>query len=270
MFVEQLSRDNIDEYIQLLSPDEIFGTELERYTSFGAYDEESGEVLGTISLEVLADYISIKSIYTAPEHRNKGVGTALIDFVKNAPGVDKFPLCMITDDECSFLQNRGFTKEESRYTIADGKLGNLERPRLEGTVRKGNIIRYLDEVERDVIEDFVETSPHDDFIQFPDMAVDPRRFSEGSLVCFKNGEVTGALLMEEPEDYIQITWAYAASQEVMMLMLSVIKTELDMEYETRKHIRFLQCDKSTSDVVEKVFHESEIRPINIFRSHVGG
>ena len=270
MKIEQITRKNIDDYLDLMSPDDIFGTNQERYISFGAYEEDTEVVMGTITLEILADYISIKSIYTDPEYRNRGVASAMLDFVKNTPGVEPFPICAYTDEECEFLQHRGFSREESRYTIAEGKLGNLERPRLEGSVRRGNIVKYLDEVDQEVIENFVESSPHDETLQFPDMSVDTRRFSEGSLVCFSDGKVNGALLMEEPEDYVQVTWAYSPSEEVLLLMLSIMKTELDFEYESRKNIRFLQCDGRTVATVERVLPESEIRPLNVFRSHTGG
>ncbi len=270
MLIEQLTRDNLDDYLHLLTPDEIFGTIMERYISFGAYDENTQETLGTITVEILPEYIGIRRIFTDPYHRNKGVATGLLEFIKDVPDNLALPLCAITDEDVDFLLKRGFKSEKSSYTFAEGNLGNFDRPPVDEKVRKSHMVKNLDNVDTEMLEDFVEGAPHDEFIQFPDMCVDNRRFSDGSLVSMSDGEVTGAVLMEEPGDDIRITWAYAKSEDILMLLLSVLKTELDMEYENRKQLRFLLCDRRITNTVGKIFHKSEIRPVVVMKSGIGG
>ena len=56
--------------------------------------------------------------------------------------------------------------------------------------------------------DFIYHSPYDELIQFPDKATELPFFSEASILSIQKKEVKAALLIEESDEDIQITWAY--------------------------------------------------------------
>ena len=63
MNVEMINDDIVEEYLDLLTSEEVFGCSNGRISCFGAYDEDTGEPMGVLTAEIFPEYIRIKRIY---------------------------------------------------------------------------------------------------------------------------------------------------------------------------------------------------------------
>ena len=65
--------------------------------------------------------------------------------------------------------------------------------------------------------------PHDDLIQFPEGLVDSNRFSDGSLVCIKDGKIEAVMLTEEQDERIDVTYIHSTDGRYILDLFSVLK-----------------------------------------------
>ncbi len=74
MGITVISEDNLHEYMQILTSDEIFGINEDTLTSFVISDDEKNEPAGVLTVQIF------------PEFRHRGYAARLLDIIKDRPG----------------------------------------------------------------------------------------------------------------------------------------------------------------------------------------
>ncbi|MCR5249685.1 MAG: GNAT family N-acetyltransferase [Lachnospiraceae bacterium] len=268
MQTERIVRENQSRYLKLLSNDELFANEEGRYSCFGAFDEDSREALGVLVAQILPAYIRIVKLYTLPKHRNRGVASTLLKLATDLPEELSLPFYAVVSGEEAdpeFLTKRGFVKTDDRYSYLSGWLEDLEDlPRPQNLPSSARVLP-ADRVPYESLSDYVLSFGHDELLQFPEMKLDMNRFSDGSLVCTRDKEINAVLLMEELDEYIQISWIHCRDSRSLYQIFSVMKKALKSEYDPEAELRFLLCDNKGEEAIEKVFRYRERIPVHIYR-----
>ena len=275
MRISIISDDNIREYMRLLTNDEIYGITDGRYTSFAIHENDM-ETAGIMTVQILPEYIRLERIFILPEYRRRGLASALLEVIKERPEDMRLPIRAFIEDEADvrgLLEASGFIRQESSYSIIEGRLGDWIDlgPRMKkiipDDVKKKIMIRRLNQISERQLRDFVLRSPHDEILQFPDSMTDPGRFSDISMICTVDNIVKAASLIEEKEDHVQFTWCYGKDKYAVFASMFMVKKELESEeeYGPSLRIRCLCTGKNIEEGYQKIFSEYETRIIYMYQ-----
>lgn len=268
MKTELITRENLSRYMSMLTNEEIFANDQQRYSCFGAFDEESEEGLGVIVAGILPDYILIEKLFTAEPHRKKGVASALLDIVTTLPDGVTTPFYIATERpgiDDGFLKKKGFTEEESRYKYLVGRLEDMRDITVSESMKAGLRILPAYNVPEKQLSNFVFRSEFDRFLQFPETVLDMDRFSEGSLVCLQNDKICAVMLIEELQDAVQFTFIHCLDTRSLFGLFSIVKPALRLDYGKDSIIRFLICDGKGEEGVRRAFGRCHEQPVRVFR-----
>ncbi len=265
MKIEVITNKNIANYLSIMSSIEVIGIEEERYSGFGAFDEETGDPIGKLFVLILPEYIRIVNLFVVPERRNKGVGTKLLDFFRDVPAPLKMPIFYFSHDnneDVKFLLDRGFKIEMSKYEYVSGRLCDLAES-MSVQNKDKEAVYSLARVPYDKLNDFMIERRQDEFLQFPDVFLDTRWYFECSPVYFRDHEIVGAALIKEMDDGIEIVFFSERDEDVIGSCLAMIKKSLIVDYDPSEVIRVLIYDKELRDIVVKFFSDFEENPIQV-------
>ena len=265
-----ITEENMRQYMQLLTSDEIFGITEDRFTSFAVFDEESDEPAGTMSVQIFPEYIRIERIFILPEFRHRGYASSLLDVIKERPEGARLPVrAFIEDNEDvrGLLEASGFKGQESTYTAISACLGAWTD--LEAKIRKAVPDDYikkiktfrLDQIPPDLIRTFVMNARHDEILQFPGKVMDTERFSDISAICVLDNTIKAASMIEETDDYSQFTWCYGDDPYSMLISMFMVKKELEAEYGPDYRVRCLCANNKEEQAYTNMFSKYDRRII---------
>ncbi len=268
-----ITRENQLDYLPLLTEEEIFGLDTGRLTLVGAFNEETGEAMGVISVWVLPEYIRINRFCTHSGTEDSSVRKALLSVITQIPGDIRLPIFYFTADpeeDVDFLLSNGFTEENSRYFYIEARLKDMMYIPETGE-EDAYEVRTLEYISEEELDRFILRSPHDEFIQFPELPVIPvetDRFSDGSLFCFKDGKLEAAIMFKDYDGAITVTWVGGEEPEDIYYLFSVFKKRLlqEQEFGPDSRILFLYHeDGSRAGTVGKMLRDSKKVPIRILK-----
>ena len=268
MKTEAITRDNLSRYMHMLTNDEIFANDTQRYSCFGAFDEATGEGLGVIVASVLPEYILIEKLFTDEKNRGKGVASELLSLVTTLPDGVTMPFYFATaheDINDGVIKNKGFAEIESRYKFQVGKLEDMRDITVSDSMKAGLRIQPAYNVSEKLLSNFVFRSEFDRFLQFPETVLDMDRFSEGSLVCLQNDKICAVMLIEELQDAVQFTFIHCLDTRSLFGLFSIVKPALRLDYGKDSIIRFLICDGKGEEGVRRAFGRCHEQPVRVFR-----
>ncbi len=267
MRTELITEDSIWRCMSLLTPDEYGDWAEGRCRCFGAFDEDTGDVLGIASVQVFPEQIRLKRLFTLPRYRGRGVASGLLRFLTDLPDELKLPFTAVFYDEdigADFLCNRGFKEKESHYSCIDSTLSEIKELRASEKMRTGITLLPASHVSVNELEEFVFSSEHDMFLQFPEYMLDMGRFSDASIVCRQHGKITAAIFLEEQEDHIRVTWFEGADARSLYCLILMLRQILEAEYDPGTKIRVLLCGGRGRDAVGKMFNSAGEHPVRVF------
>ncbi len=268
MKTEAITRENLSRYISMLSNDEFFDIESGRLSGFGACDEKSGDGMGVLAAEILPDHIRIVKLFTAEKFRKKGVATKLINMVCDLPDELKMPFYIITDRmdaDFKFLKEKGFVETESPYKYIYSKLSDMRDITAPDNVKDGLKIVPINQVSEQVLSYYISNAEPDKFLRFPEIPIDFDRFSEGSLVCIKDKSICAMLLIEEPDEAIEISFIHCIDPKALYSILALIKPALLLEYSEETNVRILVCNKNEESVGKGLLNNCVEKEIKILK-----
>ena len=269
MQTTMLTQENLKDFLPLLTEEEIFGLDTERFTIIGAFDEEKNRAMGVISAEILPGYIRINRLSTASGADDEKVMEALLSIITQTPEDIRLPICFMSsgqDEDAGFFLSRGFTEKKSKYYYIESRLKDMaDFPGAGG--EDADEIRILENVSQKELDELVLRAPHDEILQFPELpvlSVERDRFSDGSMVCFENGKPDAAVLFQDYDGLITIVWMYGEKPRDIYYLFYVLKKMLSQEFESGLRIRFLLYENGPgAGAVEKIFSDSKRIPIRI-------
>ena len=268
MQTEAITNENLKKYQPLLSNDEILGIEDGLFSCFGAYDENSGKSCSVLITRSLPEYIRLERLYTLPEYRGQGAGSALLSLVTGLPENASHPFYAIAtgkDADVGFLQKKGFEENPKHYHYLCGTLEDLESiPQPQKSSRAFRVLP-LKKVPEKVLKDYIQNISLEDRPLFPEMMMNGDRSSENGLICMQDQEICAVLLMEELNEYIKISRIHCNDDTALYHTFSVMKKTLKSEYDPETEIRFLLCGVQEENTVEKIFRYRQRIPLRIYR-----
>ncbi len=268
MQIEMVTEKRLSAYMQLMTADEFYAISDGRLTCMGVYDETADKAAGVITLKVLPDYIRIVRIYTEPSYRCKGVASTLLDIATDFSD-NKHPdfYFILSDEEADtdFLARRGFVKEPEQYGFITGRICDMARFMPADETDSDFSVTNADDVDVDSLFRFVFGMDHDSFLQFPEGYLDMDRFSDGSIICQGAGGIKAAMMIEEMEEYIQVTWSGASEERFLGPLFATLHKEYMIEYGLNEQIRLLTCNPKEKEMLSKVFERYEELPISIYK-----
>ena len=265
MNIEIIEGDIIHNYIEYMTTAEFIECESGKITCFGAYDEETEEIMGVLSAEVYPEFISIKRIFVCPDFGREEVESALLDAVTDLPDEIRLPIYVFgTEDEIDeeIIEANGFMKLPSNYSYIEGQLKDFIN--LNASLTEGEL-KTLDKIPPEELENFIFHNSYDDLIQMPGGYIDMDRFSEGSLVLLKKHLIDGAILIEESDKYIQIPYIFAEDNRLLLYAFFILKKLLFTEYAPGAKLRFLICNGVGADAIKRIIRNSTEHNISIFK-----
>ena len=263
MITEMITGETINTYMNLLSNEEIFGIENERFTCFGACDEDTGEALGIITAEVYMEHIRIRRVFSMP--KNTETEKALMAVITNLPEDMKLPVYYFgTDEEVDeeLLLKCGFTEEQSKYSYIEGTPENLKEV---GNPSRVCEFRTLDKAPLDGVQDFLTGIHPDGLLEVPDAYLDLNRFSDASLVAVSQHKIEGILLVEDTGDLIEVPYISARDNKVVILLFHVLKKMCSVEYGPKVRLRFVICDKMKQEAINALMKDGIEHKVRIFK-----
>ncbi len=268
MNVEIVTGDIIREYMSILTTEEVLDCEEEKITCFGAYDEETEDIMGILTAEIYPEFIVIKRIYVCPDYEGKGVENELLAHVTDIPDELRLPIYIYgveeeMDDE--LLTECGFSTIPSKYSYIEGLLMNYVE--INAALTEGEL-KTLDKIPMEELEKFVLQKDHDKLLQIPEGYLDTERFTEGSLVLLKRHMIDGAILIEESDGYINIPYIYAEDKRLLLYAFFILKKLLIAEFEPRAKLRFLICDGIGREAISRLIIDSNEKKIAIYKYNV--
>ncbi|MCR4891407.1 MAG: hypothetical protein K5989_04380 [Lachnospiraceae bacterium] len=268
MQTTRITDENLGDFIPLLRNDEIFGINEDRYIGFGAYDEDENRPMAILVVDIFPEYVRIINLYTDPVYRKQGAASALLSIITDNPEGENLPIYIIssnTEINVDFLSSRNFKEVESKYYYLSGNLGDMSKIPLKKDLKEGLVIKPINQVSNRELQKFLSHSPHDDFLEFPEIIVDKRRFSDGSIVCFREGKISALILMREFDDFIQISWIYGTDYKSLYVIFSMVKSILLTDYSEKANIRFLLSNEKGRETIQSILKNHEELPIHIFK-----
>lgn len=274
MGVTIISEENISEYMQILTSDEIFGINEDRLTSFVISDDEKDEIAGVMTVQIFPEYIRLERIFILPEFRHRGYASRLLEIIKDRPGDARLPIRAFPEDKgdvSGLLESSGFTEKENRYCVLSAYLkdwidiGQKILRKMPEDIKKKIMIYNLDQVPEQLIREFVLRSPHDEILQFPDRMTDVERFSDVSMISMMDNTIKAASLVEETEDYTQFTWCYGEDRYAMLANMFMVRKEMGSEYSPDYRIRCVCSNEHTAEGYKKMFSACDIKKIYMYQ-----
>ena len=273
MITEVVNLGNAEKYDGLFTEDELFGIVDERFSCFGAWDEENDEPMGVLTAQVLPKHIMIRKIFTVPEKRRRGAATALLNVVTDLPDELKMPIYLCAragEVEEDFMLEKGFKREKSKYLVIEGNIDQMSKicdlkNNSEAAMKNQLEIVEADYVDPKLMGDFVKKNGVDDFLQLPEGYVDMDRFSGGSFVCKKKNEIDAVALVEEVGGVTEITYVHGNDPKSVPYIISTLRWALNSEYGRSSKVRFLICNLVDKEEVLKLFADCEEIKIRKYR-----
>ena len=267
MKMEMITQENISKYLKLLSNDEVFGLEDGRFSAFGATEDDTDTACGVLVAHILPEFIRIVKLFTLPEYRRRGIATTLLEKATDLPEELAMPFYVISagEQDFAFLEKNGFQATDDRYFFLSGWLEDLEDLPKPSKPILGQKILPADHIPYESLSDYVLKSSHDEILQFPEKELDMARFSDGSLVCTQNNDISAVVLMEEMDEYIQISWIHCKDSRSLYSIFSVMKKALKTEYDPEAELRFLLCNEKGEDAIDKLFRYRDRIPVKVYK-----
>ena len=274
MGITVISEDNLHEYMQILTSDEIFGINEDTLTSFVISDDEKNEPAGVLTVQIFPEFIRLERIFILPEFRHRGYAARLLDIIKDRPGDARLPIRAFPEEKgelSGLLEASGFTERDSSYCVLSAyikdwiDIGQKILKKIPDDIKNQIMICHLDQVPEQMVREFVLRSPHDELMQFPDKTINMGRFSDLSTFSIVNDSIKAAALIEENEDYTQFTWCYGDGRYAMLANMFMVRKELEKEYGSGYRIRCLCPSERTADGYKKMFSACDIKKIYIYQ-----
>ncbi|MCR4907562.1 MAG: GNAT family N-acetyltransferase [Lachnospiraceae bacterium] len=268
MRIEIVEGERTADYLKLLSNDELFAIQSGRYTCFGAFDESSSEPVAVLIARILPEFIHIVKIFTLPAYRRQGVASDLLKTATDLPPRDILPFYVFTNDDNAdtlFLKNRGFEQEDLKYSSLICRFRDFNDIKLPEKINPGIRVVPAQSVPLSELRDFILSSSPDRLLRFPEPEPDFERFSEASLVCLKNDRISAAIILEEPDDHLLVTWVHGNDPKSLYFLLAAVKKLTDHEFEPDETIHFLICKKAEKALINKLFSRFEEHPVHVFQ-----
>lgn len=267
MKTEMITGKSIGKYLHILTNEEIFGFNEDRFTLIGAFDENQDQPVGMAAARVMPQYIWLERIFIDPDYRLQGVSKELLRIMTDLPKESRIPFCVYGEESEineNYLMKIGFKDVRNSYSYIEGTLGHLIDIKLPS--KRSNIkIQTVDRIAPERLEKFIFASRKDEFLQFPEGYLDMDRFSDASLVCVKDDKIDAVVMMEELTDCIQVTYVYGKSNHALLFGTAAIKKLMLDEFEPSMKLRFLICDGLGREAVKCIFSECEEVPIKMFK-----
>ncbi len=272
MRIEIVEGERTADYLKLLSNDELFAIQSGRYTCFGAFDESSSEPMAVLIARINPEFIHIVKIFTLTAYRRKGVASDLLKTATDLPARDILPFYVFVNDDDAdplFLKNRGFEEADLNYSSLICRFRDFNDIKLPEKTSPGIRVVPADSVPLAQLWDFILSSSPDRFLRFPEPEPDFERFSEASLVCLKNDRISAAIILEEPDDHIKVTWMHGSDPKSLYYLLAAVKKLTDHEFEPDETIHFLTCNDTEKALINKLFSHFEEQRIHVFLKKTG-
>ena len=266
--IKLITPENIVEFIQLLTPEDIFGINDGILTSFAACIGEEEIPASIVSAHIYPEHITVKRLFTLPEYRRRHLATDLMDVIKSRPEEAKLPIYVFhtgNEELDAFLKDASFHEEDSKFCFVSGTFGDLVDLPAPAEVSNDIKIKSIMAVPREAVADFIYRSPYDELIQFPDRATELPLFSDASILSIQGKEVKAALLIEESDEDIQITWAYGPDSKQLYNCFYYMKKVLSSDFGTETVIRCLCTGEKTKTSYSKLFTRHEEIKIHTYR-----
>lgn len=268
MKAELITEENIWKCLPIMTNDDYRGWDDGLLSCFGVFDEESGNAVSLASVMIFPEQIRIERLFTLPEYRRKGAATELLRVIMDVPDEIKLPFTALIFDKdanTGFLTSRGFKEERSDYSCIISTLSEMKDLKVSEKLKAGITLLPLEKVNANELEHFIFSSEPDTFLQFPEYEFSMDRFSEGSIVCRHNGRITSAILLEELEGLMQVTWLHGSDTRSLYCSFSMLKKILEKDLSPETKIRVLICADKGKDAVLDLFKSSEEIPIRVFK-----
>ena len=262
ILTEIVTEETISKYMEFLGNEEIFGILNGRFSCMGVCDRKSGQPLGILTAEIHMSHIRVRRVRVLPEA--EGTARALMDIVTDLPEDMALPVLFFGTDEDvdeKLLTESGFTETDCRYSCIEGSLTDFKA--IEAPPKCD--IGTLDQVPFPKVESFVLGSEHDRILLTPDGYLERDRFSDASLCCMDSGKVTGVILLEEKDDFIQIPYIRTKDGKALLFAFYVLRKLLTAEFAPDTKIRFLLCDGVGREAVNAIFPGGREKKIRGFR-----
>lgn len=264
MKIINITRNNVNDYISVLSLDEMLGIDSGRLSVLCAFDEENEKVAGILIAEVYETFIEIVNIRVMEDYRNRNIEDMLYDFVIDMPEELRLPVYSINPDNADFLLSKGFKEQESSYWYLSGHLRDMiDVPKPNAIGKDIKLTTLVGATEEELIE-FIVNEHADEFLQFPDKMYLYDRLSSGSIICKKAGKLQAVILMEELNDFLEIIYFRGKTPESLYLCFSVLKKVIENDYDDDLPIRFLVCNDDQKQNIGKLMNGAPCEKIRIF------
>ena len=230
---------------------------------FGAVAD--GEPAGLAVLEIHMPDRScwLNWLYVRAEKRNNGIGSKLLFFIRSKLAqtmqISSVKAFCIDEEQKAFFETRGFSiRELSDSHIWEGRLSDLKE--LPGTERRntGRPLATLTEEELREVEEALSVDPN----ALP-YHPDPRTCLPQSAVCLTKEGLLALLVLEDEEDALMVSYAYAKQGNGAALMQLLVEAkeavQSIMTPETR--IRITTVNQNSEKLVKKLLPEAEMRPV---------
>jgi hypothetical protein len=263
MVLELIREENISKYLGLIAGEDLFDMRSGSATCFGVYDEEADIAVSTLSASIYPDYIRIRRLYTIPEYRNRGIATELLNRVSNISSPPPFYVFDVNpDSDMKFFKKRRFAKSPSHYSFITGKLGEVITESISEAELADMEIVTIEQVDPGELGKFVVYMGVDGLLQMPEAGFESERFSDVSMICKAKGKIVAAVLVEEKNSWIQITWMKGNINKALSAAFGAVIEAIKNEFDPSEDIRILVCDEKGRDDASSrfvSFSEDKIR-----------
>lgn len=255
---EIIQSEDVKKYLGLLNNSEIMGMENDRYTCFGAFDDENDESMGVLVAEILEECLRIERIYVVPEHRRKGVAKTLLNIVTDLPEELKETVVAYGVEEelnREFLTAMNFHEKVNEYTYLEGSLINYQKLPLPAKGSEYTVLP-IEKVAENAMKNFMLKTKRENDSKMSDLFIENNELSDGSVVCMKNNQIAAVIILEETDENIMFPLIYGKDNKAIFYCFSVIREELIEEYGLNASIRFLLNKGKGREALEKIVYDT--------------
>ena len=220
---------------------------------------------GKPSAFALFDYIRDGSsywldwLYVEPVFRRQKVGSFLLRSVLNILSdqelADEVQTGCVNEEQRGFLSSMGFLiQAEKNVTVYEGTLSMVTGLSSEKEVASA---KRFSEITEDELHALV-----DDLIADPEAVpyrIEPGSYLDASLYMRNENGLEALLLLQEEEDAIAVSYAYAKQKDGIMLirLLCMALPMIRNAYPPEKKLRITAMNRKVCNLVEKVLPEAE-------------
>ena len=230
-------------------------------TAFVAVDKNAA--VGAIAGFIDGDTFEIRSLYVIPNHRKKGVGTALIDKLEEVlenVGVSIGVSYTLQNDDnetlCPFFIRRGFIKDKVSYPMYF--IGELKNVQIDEKYNydKGNNILSFNSVRSSLLraasnEAFKEGKP------VPNGGLISLNVEKDISFCVvDDGRIEAYITLEKVSDnMLEVTalWSGLKEPMILMRMLSKLLKTLKDKYNPDTKIAMLALNQKSGKIIDILF-----------------